>query len=302
MTIGIPRALYAYKHPTLWHALAHGLGRPHLVSPRTNADILARGLRLSDGEACLSYKVFMGHCAWLRERGVHALLVPRYKSLKRGQHCCPKFFGLPDVVRVLFPDVEVVDPTVSARRPLTAALVGSGIRLGAGVRSAFRAACQAQLLARRARRRQAVNCAAAIRRRTSVALVAHPYTLHDPFVNMAVAQRLQQLDVTPIPVDSIDGGNHAPAPDFGWDFARELFAQVHALISAGVHGVIQLSTCNCGCDAVIGEYVHTMCRHAHVPYMGLIIDEHSADGALQTRLEAFVDTLTAREVRRAACA
>jgi predicted nucleotide-binding protein (sugar kinase/HSP70/actin superfamily) len=302
MIIGIPRALYTYKHPGLWHGLVHGLGLAHMVSPRTNAAILAKGLALSDGEACLACKVFMGHCAWLRSRGAEALLVPRYKSQVRGYHCCPKFFGLPDVVRVLFPGVTVFEPEVSSRRPLSATLWVAGIRLGGNMRDSFRAARTACMIHRRTLQRMAAAYAACMHRPLTVALVTHPYTLHDPYVNMRIAHRLRQRGVTAVPVDSVAWDRHAPTPDIRWDFARELIARANALINAGVHGIIQLSSCNCGCDAVIREYVHASCLRAHVPYMGLIIDEHTTDGGLQTRLEAFVDTLTNRELHHAACA
>jgi predicted nucleotide-binding protein (sugar kinase/HSP70/actin superfamily) len=39
-------------------------------------------------------------------------------------------------------------------------------------------------------------------------------------------------------------------------------------------------------------------RRANVPYMPLILDEHSGQAGLITRLEAFVDMLVRRKERR----
>ena len=303
MIVGIPRALYAYKQPGLWPGVVRALGMPYVVSPPTDAAILERGVAISDGETCLSCKVFNGHCAWLIERGVDTLLIPRYKSLARGYHCCPKFLGLPDIARALFPHMRVIDPTVDLRRqPLSATLMVAGRSLGAGIGRSVRATRTAHRVYARRQRRATAAYRALVRSPMPVGLVSHPYTLGDTHVNMRLAGRLSKLGVTPVETGMVPHAPLADAPDFGWDFARVLYAQARTLLNDGVRGMIRLSACNCGCDAVIGEYLAGICRAARVPHMVLTIDEHTSDGGLQTRVEAFVDTLTNRELRHAACA
>jgi predicted nucleotide-binding protein (sugar kinase/HSP70/actin superfamily) len=56
-------------------------------------------------------------------------------------------------------------------------------------------------------------------------------------------------------------------------------------------GVIQLSTFNCGTDAMMTERFRRMCKHNGVPYLLLMLDEHSGRAGVDTRLEAFVDSL-----------
>jgi predicted nucleotide-binding protein (sugar kinase/HSP70/actin superfamily) len=47
----------------------------------------------------------------------------------------------------------------------------------------------------------------------------------------------------------------------------------------------------CGCDAVLKEFVEKRFKENKIPFLYLIIDENTADAGVQTRLEAFIDTL-----------
>jgi predicted nucleotide-binding protein (sugar kinase/HSP70/actin superfamily) len=58
-----------------------------------------------------------------------------------------------------------------------------------------------------------------------------------------------------------------------------------------VQGVIHLSSFNCGCDSIMVEFFRELLRDKKTPYMVLIMDEHSAQGGFETRLEAFVDSM-----------
>jgi Uncharacterized protein conserved in bacteria len=57
-------------------------------------------------------------------------------------------------------------------------------------------------------------------------------------------------------------------------------------------GVIQISTFNCGADSMMTERFRRMCKHNGVPYMLLMVDEHTGNAGVDTRLEAFVDSLS----------
>jgi predicted nucleotide-binding protein (sugar kinase/HSP70/actin superfamily) len=56
-------------------------------------------------------------------------------------------------------------------------------------------------------------------------------------------------------------------------------------------GVIQLSSFNCGCDSIVGEIFRGVLKEKGIPYMTLILDEHSAQAGVDTRLEAFIDSV-----------
>jgi len=68
--------------------------------------------------------------------------------------------------------------------------------------------------------------------------------------------------------------------------------RVGEILKYKISGVIEISSFLCGCDAVLKEFVEKSFKEKKVPFLYLIIDEHTADAGVQTRLEAFLDTLS----------
>lgn len=63
---------------------------------------------------------------------------------------------------------------------------------------------------------------------------------------------------------------------------------------AGMDGIIQVLPLTCMPEIVAQSILPTISRDFGIPIMTLILDEHSGEAGLQTRLEAFVDMLRAR--------
>jgi predicted nucleotide-binding protein (sugar kinase/HSP70/actin superfamily) len=69
-----------------------------------------------------------------------------------------------------------------------------------------------------------------------------------------------------------------------------------------VDGVITVSAFGCAPDSVMLGVVARAAQAAHVPHMAILLDEHSGEAGLVTRLEAFVDMLARqRHVERMVC-
>ena len=100
MTIGIPRALIYWKRPYFWESFFENLGFEVLLSPKTNKEIVEEGVKISDPETCFSNKVYFGHLKWL-EGKVDYIFVPRLKANEEKLEYCPKFFGIPDLAKIL---------------------------------------------------------------------------------------------------------------------------------------------------------------------------------------------------------
>ena len=98
MRIGVPRALLYYNFRPSLEYLAQEKTAEIIISSATNNKKLEQGLALCDDEVCLPVKVFMGHVQSLLA-DVDALFVPRVISLEKKRYICPKFLGLPDMVR-----------------------------------------------------------------------------------------------------------------------------------------------------------------------------------------------------------
>jgi predicted nucleotide-binding protein (sugar kinase/HSP70/actin superfamily) len=65
------------------------------------------------------------------------------------------------------------------------------------------------------------------------------------------------------------------------------------------HGVIQLAPFTCMPEIVAMQALPTVSRELEIPVLSLIIDEHTAEAGILTRLEAFVDLLAYRRARKA---
>jgi predicted nucleotide-binding protein (sugar kinase/HSP70/actin superfamily) len=66
----------------------------------------------------------------------------------------------------------------------------------------------------------------------------------------------------------------------------------------GSHGVIQLAPFTCMPEIVAMQTLPGVSRDLNIPVLSLIIDEHSAEAGIRTRLEAFVDLLSYRSKKR----
>ncbi|NLY88968.1 MAG: hypothetical protein GX085_05035 [Firmicutes bacterium] len=107
MKVGIPRALLYYWYGPAWKAFLSAAGLEPVVSPPTNKAIMTAGLKAAVDEICLPVKVFIGHCLEL-QKNCDAVLVPRLTSVARKEYTCPKFMGLPDMIRRLLPRTPVI--------------------------------------------------------------------------------------------------------------------------------------------------------------------------------------------------
>lgn len=72
-------------------------------------------------------------------------------------------------------------------------------------------------------------------------------------------------------------------------------------VSAGVnrfHGVIQIAPFTCMPEIIAMQTLPTVSKELNIPVLSVIIDEHSAEAGIKTRLEAFVDLLQHRRLKQ----
>ncbi len=127
LTIGVPRALDYFIHYPLVRELLGGLGFKIKLSTPTNRAVLDAGTTYTVTDACIPVKVFHGHVHSLLG-ACDAIYLPRLVKVRRLKHrgrsyresFCPKFIGLPDIVRntMGLETVEQLGPGARARRSL----------------------------------------------------------------------------------------------------------------------------------------------------------------------------------------
>ncbi len=96
--VGIPRALFFYTFYPAFRTFFEELGATVVVSGTTTKATLDAGVQETVTDACAPIKLYHGHVAELRGR-VDYLFVPRLVSTNGKLIYCPKFLGLPDMIR-----------------------------------------------------------------------------------------------------------------------------------------------------------------------------------------------------------
>lgn len=316
VTVGIPRVLTYYKYHAMWRAFLVGVGARIVISPQSNRAMVNRGVELSENELCVPVKLAFGHVAWLADR-CDVLFVPRIVSVRRREYTCPKFLGLPDMIAACGLDLPpMLAPTVDLRR--------SGRGLGRAMREVGRALGADDLAVRRARRVALAALASheeemrqgltpidiedglagtselpdAGPDALTVGIVGHPYNLYDRHVSMNLVRRLRQKGVVVHSPEMLDPrviqreARTLPKVLF-WTYENEVVgAALHWARHGGVDGLIYMLSFACGPDSLVQVLLeHEIRRYTDTPLLTLVIDEHSAEAGLLTRLEAFLDML-----------
>jgi predicted nucleotide-binding protein (sugar kinase/HSP70/actin superfamily) len=303
LRVGIPRALAFYEYFPLWREFFARAGADVVVSPPTTEEILSDGIRLAVDEACLPVKAFYGHAHYLAPR-VDVLFVPRLVSLERHVFTCPKFLGLPEMIKSgvggLPPVLDVkVDANRRAFGPFWAAQrVAAALGCPpARAAAAYWRGCRA-LAADGAR--VAAGAGAAAGRAgapgaTRIAVLGHTYMVHDPVISLGVADALRRLGAEVVCAEEVPETEVRREADrlpkrLYWMFAqRTMGSALHLMRTRGVMGILHLVPFGCGSDALISDLVARFARRAGMPFMMLTVDEHSGTAGVLTRLEAFFD-------------
>jgi predicted nucleotide-binding protein (sugar kinase/HSP70/actin superfamily) len=243
---------------------------------------------------------------------VDYLLLPRIVCRRVGPDCyfgCPKAIALPDLVRAVMPDIRgavelLVDDRVLGR---SAGMRSVAQALGRQHlwRTALRRASEAQRTADDETRRRGnplhmfgdsgpptpnpgVGC--------RVGIVGHPYLLYDRLLSLDLLNRLGATGAEPV-VPWGDGpprdrtASKAGLPN--WLYEADLIQGARALLAGGaVDGLLLVSSFACGTAAVANEVIaREAMRVSTVPVLTVLLDEHTGEAALATRLESFVEVL-----------
>lgn len=331
MRIGIPRTLWYFTYGPFWNTYFAGIGAEVVPSRPTTRPIMDAGIKACVSEACLPIKVYFGHVIDLIGR-VDYLFVPRLMSLRGTRVFCPKFLGLPDLIRhsgLKLP--ELLTPRID-HRATPFALWRACRELGKTLGIRWQKNVAAYLAASRAQRRHRVSLAAgtlpegarplpgargraasgATAKRSlekpdapplQVALLGYPYLVFDEYVNLGLLEKMQRLGlrfrtIETVPESAMRAQNRRfPKRPF-WQYSDQVARSGYHFLGPGrgeVAGVIHLTAFACGPDAMVDKLLEMEATRQRRPYLNITLDEQSGEAGYVTRLEAFVDMLRRRE-------
>ena len=299
MKIGIPRALIYWKRPYFWESFFENLGFEVLLSPETNKEIVEKGVKVSDPENCFSNKVYWGHLLWL-DKKCDLIFVPRLKATEEKLEYCPKFFGLPDLSKILV-KTPILTETFDPRKEETEKTFKKlGKKLKKDSQEIKKALESALLKEKELKEKESREFFKKIHsEKPKIILISHPYNLSDEYVNLRMREKLEKLGAVPISIEEVpirvnppnNQRQSAVSINFHWEFGKEIMEKIQEILKYQISGAIEISSFACGCDAVLKEFVAREFKERKIPFLYLIIDEHTGEAGFQTRLEAFIDTL-----------
>ena len=317
MRVGIPQGLFFYYYYPLWKTFFQDLGAEVVTSPATNRQTIEKGIESAVDEACFPIKVYYGHVRQLCSDSLDYIFIPRLVSVEHRSFICPKFMGLPDMIKaVLSADLPpVIDITVDISRT-ERFLQRDIIRVGQLFTSQKRLIQHAyqhgvdELSKCRRLCQGGYNMAEAIRVWEGEAIIlpsvcdinigvlGHGYSLYDQTISMNLIARLRQMGCRVQVAENLDQAavetNAALIPKrVFWTLGRKLVGSALLMEKQiDVDGIIYLACFGCGPDSMIGEIIERKLKAK--PYMMMTIDEHTGEAGMVTRLEAFCDMLLRR--------
>jgi predicted nucleotide-binding protein (sugar kinase/HSP70/actin superfamily) len=309
---GIPRGMYYYKYYPFIRSFLTELGAEVVPSPETTKEILDKGVLYSIDDACLPVKVLHGHAYSLRDK-VDCILIPRLTSVSKGEYICPKFGGLPEMVKYSVPDLPpVIDTEVNLKKNRNSLMKAmykiaftlkfrNPARISKSIKTALKAHEGFKASVHEGNTPDSVIEGIPGRThkaKARIGLIGHPYLLYDSFVNMNLIKKLRERDIEVITPDMIDPhivNEHCmelPKRMY-WSSGKSLIGSALFIMdNSAFNGMLILTAFGCGIDSLAGEYIDKQARRYYKkPYMVLNIDEHTGDAGFNTRLEAFFDLL-----------
>jgi predicted nucleotide-binding protein (sugar kinase/HSP70/actin superfamily) len=299
MKIGIPRGLLVYyKQFVFWKNFFEGLGKEVIISEVTNKKILKDGIRLAVEESCLPLKLFYGHVYNLinnKEKKIDFIFIPRIVSLLEKTYHCPKFIGLPDMIIHAIPNIDkkkILQITIDFNRePFYVSAYKLGFKLCKNPILLIRAYKQAKEKAKKDYFLK-VNHNKSYHKK--ILVLGHPYNIYEPFVNADILNYLQNKGILPITVEMLPDSilNKEINIPMYWSFSKEFInALYYAIESKDIKGMINIVSFGCGPDSLLSEIILREAKKHNLPTLQLILDEHTCDVGIITRLEAFLELL-----------
>ncbi len=320
--IGIPSSLFYYVYFPMWQAFFNELGVEIVTSGQTTKDLLDKGVKEALTDACVPIKLFFGHVIALKNK-VDYLFIPRIVCTNRKTIYCPKFLGLPDMIRHGLIDMPpIIDIEMDSRKgwfSLWRAYYKIGSIFCRDKFKIFKAYLKAKntdkkynkLLQAGLHPNEAI---AALEKKQPFypqtnnhgrglvfAVLGYPYIVHDHFISAGLVNKLKDMGVTVITMENLDQRKTSKFNQLDkkmfWTFSDMALNSAYFLFNEGnIDGLIHVTAFGCGPDSMVDTLMGIASKdYPDIPYMSLTIDEHTGDAGITTRLEAFYDMVIRRK-------
>lgn len=317
--VGIPRALHFYRYFPFWKKLLEELDVDIVLTSNTNKKIVEEGVTHGFGELCIPVKIYYGHVMKLiRENpDLDYLFVPRYVSEVKEAYFCPKFLSLPDVIKILPNTPKLLTFEVNVKEfPIATAAAELAKQLGKSQSKGLDAYKEAQeyfeeyhkFLREGAPVNHTLRLVEYDRPFTlpkkkhkgdiKFLLLGHAYNIFDTFINLDFQKKLRDQNVEVLTIENLPESIFKVPVIVNkrlsnyWRHEEEIMQSIRYFMTKGrkeIDGVVFLISFACGPDSLISELIMRDMKVVGLPFLEIIMDEHSGEAGLLTRVESFVE-------------
>lgn len=326
INVSVPRAMsYYYLYP-FFKTLLSDMGADVVLSrPTTKATLQEMSVCPTD-EPCIAVKLYFAHVKQLIEEECQYIFLPKLISVEEGTFCCPKFTGVPDMVRNAFDiDERILSPRINVtdRNNMMEDILQIAKRLRADKvnikeiidhawkvqKNVDRFSVDNQLTIEEAYRifeEKNIDKYTAKNKGTyapAIGVIGHPYVLYE-WISHDLIRRFRQYGrvVTPEMVDKRSVKSQLNSIYEGhklWSIeAQMLGAAMHLLKNHLVDRLVLVGLFECGPESVIEAYIEEEADRLKIPLLKLFLDDQTGEAGLVTRIEAFMDTSAQKKLEQ----
>ncbi len=325
MKIGIPRALLYFYYGPFWEKFFEELNIEVIVSDVTSKELIDKGIKQSVPEICVPIKIYVGHVLNLLERDVDYIFVPRMVSISEGEHFCPKFTGLPDLLvhgvnnlndKILSCHINSNSDDISNysnylpladKLGVTKQQIINASKIAGDYWREFRTYNKMGYTIPEAvdilKEKKEIKKFEPNKDTIKIGVLGYVYNIYDNFVNMGIVDKLHDLNVEFVTFDMLDEQvimEEIKDMDkkMFWTFSNILLGAGYNLISDdSVDGTIHITAFGCGPDSFITRLFELRSNKQGKPFMVIRVDEHTGENHLLTRIEAYVDMIRRKKIK-----
>lgn len=291
ITIGIPRSLLYHTYGKLWIHFFDLLNIKYIVSPKTNKKILNRGLKLTNSEACLSLKLFIGHTDYLKNK-CDVLFIPRIQKLKYNEVVCTNFNALYDITRNIFPDLKILHYNIDCKKHKNE--YKEFIKIGRYFNKSVYDSTSAYFEAKRRIKDDLKNIEEKNQKllknnNDKILIVGQNYNLYDELIGNEVKKVLENNNISVIiSTNKTNNLYKKIMPSMYFSYSK---STINSILSYKdkISGVIILTSFPCGSDSLVIDMIKRKIKD--IPIISIVFDDFMSNTGLVTRIESFIDII-----------
>ncbi len=315
MRVGIPRGLLFNDFSPFFIPFFNYLGIKTIVSDKTNRNIINRGLEIVPAEYCFPAKVAYGHVDNLLKKGVDFIFIPHIANTgepTRGYKYCVTCLWTQSTPDLMISAPKLIKAGLNPKNLLSPSLFfdwglehiedqmkKTVAKMGYCTKN-VRAALQEGLVNKKKfdgkieeKIKEVFDSIKEKCKKNEPAflVMARPYTAYDANVNNDIVNKILNAGYLAIPLEFAPIGLidiSKQMPKMYWIQGQKKLAAIELLNKNKNLFGIDITYFACGPDAQINQQMR--CR-TQKPFLTVEMDEHTGDAGIDTRLQAFFNTV-----------